>query len=111
MNTADRRAAIAAYKEIKPAAGVFAVHCRPDATVWVGTCPNLEVFENRLWFTLRLGSDPNAGLQKAWTTYGETALGVEILEQLDDDISDISRPRILKERQTYWMKKLGASKL
>lgn len=111
MKSQDRRAAIAAYKEQKAPAGVFAIHCQGDGTIWVGTTSNLETIENRHWFTLRMGTHPNAGLQRAWTAQGEDAFSIEILEQLDDDVADIARPRILKERQAHWRATLAAQSL
>ncbi len=111
MNTQDRRAAIAAYKEQKSAAGIYAIHCQTDDSAWVGQALNLDTFENRQWFTLRQGSHPNKALQAVWTAHGEAAFSVEILEQLDDDASDISRPRLLKERQAHWVTQLSAAKL
>lgn len=117
MKPQDRRAAINAYKEQKTAAGVFAIHCQTGeggqtgALVWVGKAPNLDTIENRYWFSLRLGTHPNAGLQAAWTAHGEAAFSIEILEQLDDDISDIARPRVLKERAAHWCATLGAQGL
>jgi hypothetical protein len=111
MKSVDRRAVRAEYKERKTAAGVFAIHCQSDSSIWIGQASNLETFENRHWFTLRQGGHPNHALQAVWNAHGDDAFSIEILEQLDDDISDISRPRVLKERQAHWVKELSASKL
>lgn len=111
MKPQDRRAAISAYKDLKIAAGVFAIHCQAGALVWVGKAPNLDTIENRHWFTLRMGTHPNVSLQSAWTQHGEEAFSLEILEQLDDDVSDIARPRVLKERVTHWQSALTAHAL
>jgi hypothetical protein len=54
--TSDRKAAIAAYKERKTFAGVFAIRCKASPQAWVGQTPNLEKIQNRIWFTLRQGS-------------------------------------------------------
>ena len=111
MNSQDRRAAIDAYKEQKIAAGVIAVHCQTDGQVWVAKAANLDTIENRIRFTLRLGSHPNSGMQKAYSEHGDDAFSIEILEQLHDDIPDIARPRILKERVAHWRVSLNAQAL
>lgn len=111
MKTENRRAALDEYKERKVAAGIFAIHCQPDGLAWIGQASDLDNFENRHWFTLRQGTHPNATLQAAWNSHGEDAFSVEILEQLDDNISSISRPRILKERMVHWMAQLSAARL
>jgi len=111
MNIQDRRAAIAAYKEQKTAAGIYAIRCETEGAVWVGQASNLGTFENRQWFTLRQGSHPNKALQAVWAAHDEAAFSVEILEKLDDDASEISRPRLLKERQAHWVTQLCANRL
>lgn len=111
MKSENRSAALDAFKERNVSAGVFAIHCQANASAWVGQAANLDNFENRHWFSLRQGTHPNAALQAAWNSHNEEAFSVEILEQLDDDTSSISRPRILKERMVHWMKHLSAAKL
>lgn len=111
MKPENRRAAIEAFKERTVSAGVFAIHCQPSAAAWIGQTSNLDTFENRHWFTLRQGTHPNAALQAAWASHGEDAFSIEILEQLDDAVSDISRPRVLKERMAHWMAQLSAARL
>ena len=108
MKSQDRRAAIAAYKEQKTPAGIFAIHCQTDGSVWVGSAQNLDTIENRHWFTLRQGTHPNAALQRVWAAHGEESFSLEILEQLEDDVSDIARPRVLKERLAHWRATLSA---
>ena len=66
MTRPDRKALIAAYKEQKTVAGVFAVICNATGQVWVGTTPHIDTRQNGLWFALRMGGSPHITLQSAW---------------------------------------------
>ena len=66
MKTIDRKAAIAAYKERKPAVGIYLIRCRASGQCWIGASPTLDTIQNRHWFTLRQGSFPQPALQAAW---------------------------------------------
>jgi hypothetical protein len=83
----DKKAAVAAYKERKVAAGIFVVRCTATDQQWVGRAPDLGTIQNRLWFTLRHGSAPHQSLQAAWRTHGAESFGFDILEQLEDEKS------------------------
>ena len=98
MNRDDRKAAVAAYKERKPAAGIFAVRCAPSGQVWVGQTPNLGTIQNRIWFTLRQGTNSNRDLQSAWSAHGGENFTFEPLEQLEDEELPYVRDAVLKER-------------
>ncbi len=74
MKNVDRKAALAAYKEMKVEAGVFAVKCLPTGQVWLGSAPNLEKIQNRIWFSLRQGNHTCRSLQAAWTAHGPDSL-------------------------------------
>ncbi len=102
MERDRKKALIAAYKERKPAVGIYAVTCQAGGACWVGRTPNLDTVENRLWFTLRQGSNPHRGLQAAWAEHGADAFHFEKLEQLKDDIGALTRERLLKERLAHW---------
>lgn len=58
----DRKAAVAAYKERKSVAGVFAVRCGAAGAVWVGGAPDLDKIQNRLWFQPKMGGCPHRSL-------------------------------------------------
>jgi hypothetical protein len=79
MKSDDRKAAIAAYKERKSLAGIYAVRCGASGQVWVGQTLDLDKIQNRIWFTLRLGSNSNRDLQSAWTAHGADAFTFEPL--------------------------------
>ncbi len=111
MNRQDRKAALAAYRERKPAWGVFAVICSATGEAWVGHSRHLDTQKNGLWFALKHGGSPYASLQAAWTQHGEAEFRFEELERLREDFPDISRLSEVKARQALWRVRLHASAL
>ena len=110
MKGAERKAALAAYKEMKSPAGVYAVRCTASGQAWVGKSLDVSKIQNRLWFALRLGGDPNLGLRAAWQAHGAEAFTFEAVEILADDLGP-ARDRVMKERLAYWRETLGAEVL
>ncbi|SHJ87625.1 hypothetical protein SAMN02745194_03615 [Roseomonas rosea] len=108
MDRSARKAAIAAYKERKPAHGVFAVICTATGQAWVGQSRHLDTQRNSLWFTLKHGSSPHAVLQAAWNRHGEAGFRFEELERLRDDFPALTRSSELKSRQSLWVARLQA---
>ena len=106
--TPDRKAAIAAYKERKTVAGIFVIRSKASAERWVGQAANLEKIQNRIWFSLRQGSDPHPTLQAASKAHGADAFTFEIVEQLKDEEVDYVRNGMLSERLAHWAKALSA---
>lgn len=111
MDRQARKAAVAAYKEKKPAYGVFAVICNATGEAWVGASANVDTHRNRLWFGLRLGSSPHKALQGAWGAHGEAEFRFEELDRLREDFPALSRADELKKRQALWRARLNASDL
>lgn len=111
MDKQARKAAIAAYKERKPAFGVYAVICTATGEAWVGQSRHLDTQQNGLWFALRHEGCPYRSLQAAWTRHGEAAFKYEELERLRDDFPPLTRARELKNRQTLWTARLQAARL
>jgi hypothetical protein len=109
MDRQSRKAAIAAYKERKPAFGVYAVICGATGEAWVGCSRHVDNQQNGLWFTLRQGSSPHASLKAAWKEHGEQAFRFEELDRLRDDYPEFSRLDELKKRQGLWRARLEAS--
>lgn len=111
--TADRRKALLqAYKEQRKRVGVFALRCLADGGVWVGTSRNLDAQQNSLWFTLRLGSHPDRGLQACWKANGEAAFSYEVLETIDDEgLSTYELGNAFKDRVAAWRRELTAFSL
>jgi hypothetical protein len=111
MNREDRKAAIAAYKERKPAFGVYAVICEATGQAWVGRSRHLETQQNGLWFALRQDGSPHRALRAAWTLHGEAAFRFETLDVLREDFPALMRMDELKKRQALWAARLGATAL
>lgn len=111
MNKPDRKALVAAYKERKTTAGVFAVICGATGEAWVGQSRHIDTQQNGLWFTLRQGSGRNAGLQAAWTAHGEDQFRFEQLDRLPETVSELMRGDELKKRAALWMARLQAAAL
>jgi hypothetical protein len=103
----DRKAAVAAYKERKSPAGVYAVRCQASGQTWVGQAPDVDAIRNRIWFTLRQGGSSYLPLQAACTEHGGDALVFEVLERIEEE-SALARARILKERTAHWRAHLAA---
>lgn len=102
MRPEEKKAAVAAYKERKTAAGVYAVTCLPTGERWVGASRNIDAARTGLWFQLRMGGSPFRELQAAWTAHGAEAMGFEILERLKEDEDPRFLSSILRERARRW---------
>jgi hypothetical protein len=107
MDPKARKAAIAAYKEIKTPAGVFAVRCAVDDQVWVMESRHLNTHQTSLWFSLRMGSYPDRTLQGAWKTHGEAAFSFDELERLPEDIAPSMVRTELKILSQAWKDRLA----
>lgn len=109
MKSADKKAAIAAYKELKMVAGVYIVRCTASSQAWVGQTPNLDTIQNRIWFSLRMGSHANRELQGAWALHGGDSFTFEAVERLKDEELAYVRDTLLKERAAHWRSTLNGS--
>lgn len=108
MKGEDRKAAVAAYKERKAAAGIYAVRCVSTGQRWLGRAPDLSTVQNRLWFTLRQGNSPNRVLQAEWREHGADNFTFEEIERLEDEELAYVRDRALRDRLAHWRTELGA---
>lgn len=108
MKGAERKAAVAAYKEQKVTAGIYAVRCIPTSKVWIGSAPNLATIQNRIWFMLRQDASTNRALQSAWNELGADAFAFEIVEKLDEETSSYFQAAALKDRLQHWRTTLEA---
>lgn len=112
MQGDERKAALAAYRERKPAGhGIYAVRCAATGQCWVGRAPNIAAIENRLWFSLRHGSGKPASLQAAWNAHGAAGLTLEVLETFDEEEASYGLQQQLKARLAFWGFELGAETL
>lgn len=103
-----RKAAVAAYKERRSVAGVFAVRCGAAGMVWVGGAPDLDKIQNRIWFQLKMGGSPHRSLQAAWNAHGPESLAFEIVERLEDEDLAFARIAALKARVVHWVATMEA---
>ena len=110
MKREDRKAAIAAYKERKVVAGIYAVRCVSTGQCWIGRAPDLSTIQNQLWFTLRQGSSPHRSLQEAWRTHGMDAFTFGTVERLEEDDA-LLRDLLLRDRLAHWRAAMGAEAL
>jgi hypothetical protein len=108
MRGTERKAAIAAYKERKVAAGIYALACAATGQRWVGRAPDLAKIENRIRFTLAHDAALRPSLKAAVGRHGADAIGFEVLESVGEDDLPYARDRFLKDRQEHWREKLGA---
>ena len=108
MTTGERKAAKAAYRERRSAAGIYAVRCAASGQVWVGAAPNLDAIQNRIWFSLRHLGSAFRPLQAAWKEHGEERFTFEELERLADDLNPILLRDLLKARAAHWQQTLRA---
>jgi len=104
----DRKAAIAAYKDRKVAAGIYAVRCTPTGEQWVGWASDLSTIRNRLWFALRLGNHAQRAMQAAWNAHGADAFDLVELERFEDDEPAYVRQSKAKDRLAFWRNQLDA---
>jgi hypothetical protein len=112
MDKQTRRQAVRDYKERRVPLGIYAVRCAATGEAWVGSSPNLEQQQNRIWFGLRQGGHPNRALLAAWAAHGEAAFSFEVLEAVDDEgLAEYGRASLLKDRDAHWREVLGASKI
>ncbi|MEK9970693.1 MAG: GIY-YIG nuclease family protein [Ferrovibrio sp.] len=108
MDRQDRKAALAAYKERKTAAGIYALLCRPTGQRWAGRAADLSKIQNRVWFSLRQNGHTHRGLQAAWNAHGAEAFAFEELERIEEEPLAFVRDRLLKDRLTHWCGQLAA---
>ncbi len=83
MERSERKAAVSAYKERKPVAGVYAIRCATTGGKWIGAAPDLSTIWTRRSFALRQGIETNRALQSAWNVHGPETFAFRILEEID----------------------------
>jgi hypothetical protein len=90
------------FKERKVPRGIFAVRCSASDDAWVGSSPNLNAAQNSLWFQLRGGLSRHRSLQQAWAQHGEEAFTLEVLEQFDEEISQLLLNELYARKKKEW---------
>lgn len=107
MDTAMRKAQLAAYKERKVAAGIFAVRCTASGETWVGRAPDLDTIWRRLSFELAQRACRRPSLQAAWDAHGAGAFSFGALERIDEEVAYV-RDKKLVARLEHWRAALAA---
>lgn len=103
----DRKAALRAYKAMKPRPGIYAVRHRATGRAWPGSAPNLDTTRNGLWLQLQQGRHLDRGLQAAWNLHGEAAFDYDILEVIEEEMSPLVLKETLKAKRAEWALRLG----
>jgi hypothetical protein len=112
MNRDRKRELTAAYKERKVRAGVFVVRCEASGEAWVSATRELHNRRNSVWFSLRLGSHPNARMVAAWRANGEASFAYEELQVFEDEtLTGWSLDQALKDAALKWREALDARAL
>lgn len=111
MDRQERKAAVAAYRQRKPAFGIFAVICTATGEVWVGTSRTVDTHKNRIWFELGIETHANGALQSAWKAHGAAEFRYEELDRLREDFPEFERDDELKKRLDLWQKRLRAARV
>ena len=109
MDRSERKAAVSAYKERKPVAGVYAVRCAATDEEWVGAAPDVSTIWTRRSFALKQGIETNRAFQATWNAHGAESFAFRILEEIDLEQLTYGRERALKERVQHWREMLGAA--
>jgi hypothetical protein len=108
MEQSARKAAVAAYREIKAEAGVYAVRCAATGEAWVGRTANLAAQRNSVDFQLRYGPN-NPAMRAAWAAHGAASFDFEPLEAAPATLTPGGRSDFLKVRAKHWRETLGAA--
>ena len=105
----DRKALTRAYKEMPPAAGVYAVRNLESGAVLLGSTKNLPGMLNRQRFDLECGSHTNKPLQTDYNALGVEKFAFEVLDALepsDDPAADLADE--LDTLEAMWRERLTA---
>lgn len=106
MDSSDKKAAIAAYKNREANAGIYMLRCARSGQQWVGYTPDFDAIINRVTFSLRLGNHVSRTLQAAWNQHGQDCLVLEQIERFDP--KKIPAGEALKARLADWQQELDA---
>jgi hypothetical protein len=76
------------YKQLKFKIGVFQIRNTVNNKIYIDSSTDLVAVWNREKFQLKLGSHPNAELQKEWNEFGEEKFVYEILSEVKQEEDD-----------------------
>jgi hypothetical protein len=109
MNPSRKAELKRTYKETPIRKGIFKIVCESTGQTWVDASTSLDSIQNRIWFTLRMGSHRNRDLQGAWNAAGADAMRFEIVEVFPEDVSGFGLENLTKDRKKHWMEALDAT--
>lgn len=108
FSKAVRREIASEFKERKVPRGIYVIRCSATGEAWVGASTNLDAAQNSQWFQLRGGLHRDPSLQLAWKHHTDQAFQLEVLEQLDEDLSPLLLTDLLKTKKKEWAVALQA---
>ena len=107
MDGFDRKAALRAYKQLRPRPGIYAVRHLASGRAWPDASPNVDTTRNGLWHRLEDGRHLDRELQQAWNRWGPEAFEYVVLEVIEEDLTPLLLKETLKELKTAWCRRLA----
>jgi hypothetical protein len=103
----QRAEARRAYKEKPPPMGVFAVRCRANGKVLVGSSLNVQGALNRIQFELTTGMGRFPELLADWKRHGAGSFSFEVLDVLKpSEEPGVDPKEELKVLEALWLDRL-----
>ncbi|MBZ0266943.1 GIY-YIG nuclease family protein [bacterium] len=110
MDPTNRKTRIREYKQTPREAGIYRVRNTGTGRSLVGSTTDLPGRLNRHRFQLKMGSHPDAALQKDWKELGEAAFSFDVLDRLEPRDEPGYDPRAeLDTLRELWLEKLAAA--
>lgn len=101
-----RKELVQQYKELKTEAGVYCIRHKINGKLYIASTPNLASLNGRR-FELQMGVFKNKQLQQEWSTEGEDAFDVEVLEVLKkNDSPFFNMKEELGKLEQSWLERL-----
>lgn len=94
-----------AYKERKPAMGVYKIEIANSELCFIGSAMDLLARFNRHKTELKFGSHRNRDLQQLWKVHGERAFDFVILDELEWD-KESNQQEDLEVLLDMWVQKM-----
>ncbi len=96
-----------AYKEARPAMGVFVIRNLQSGRFDVRSAANLQAAMNRLLVEVTPSTNPNLALQRDWRELGREAFEVKVLDLLEPkETAGWSPAEDLAELEAMWRARL-----
>ncbi len=108
MDRSERKAAVSAYKERKPVAGVYAIRCAATDGQWVGAAPDFPRSGPAARSRSGKASRRTARFSPPGTFTGPKVSPSRSSKRSSRELT-YGRERALKERIAHWREALGAA--